>query len=325
MGHDIYLDKAVYSLRKPMWHKLGYVSDKPLSIDQVLEVTDTDYEYELTPLTTTVLTESGVATLPVDNKKAVIRIHPRTQATSYVGIVGDRYKVHGARALDRFNNALLDAGVHIETYGLLGERGERMFLTYRLPNTVTVAGSDPINSYLFASTSFDGNRSTEFRTTSVRVVCANTFAYAKARTNTLGRIRHTSLLEGRIAAVRDALEISFAQLAEYAELADDLNAIPMRREDIDTFLKVTFPLPPEGKTTRGETIAMNKRTAVKDLLQSPTNAPYADTAWGVFNAYTEWLDHEARANTDMIRLSKVLDGQADASKAEAASLLLAGV
>lgn len=320
MAHDIF-NNAAFSLREPMWHKLGWVAPEPMTIDQILSATDSDYQYSLAPMTAAAFGTS----IPVEGKSAVIRTHPVSGESSYVGVVGDRYTIHTPRALNNFNNTLLDAGVPIETYGLLGGRGERMFLTYRLPQSVQIAGVDQIDSYLFVSTSFDGSRATEFRTTTVRVVCANTFAAAINRTQTLGRIRHSSLLDGQVGAVRAALEIGYTQLQEFEELANQLVSTPMRNVDVDAFLAELFPTPEGQETGRGVTVALNRRAAVKGGLQADTNKQFAGNAWGVFNAYTEWLDHRTHAKTANIRLARQIDGERDDKKARAAQILLAGV
>jgi phage/plasmid-like protein (TIGR03299 family) len=324
MAHQIFENTAFYSNMVPAWHKLGFVNRTgiPMTIGDVLAATDTDFEYDLLDYTATALDGEGVATYDIPDKRLVIRRHPVTGRTSYVGTVGDRYQVHTVRELDALNQALLDQGITIETYGLLGERGQRAFLTYKLPATVTVGGNDVSNMYLFTSTSFDGSTATQLRTTAIRVVCANTYAFADATATNRASVRHSSVLKGQVQAVRDQLEVAFEQAGELQALADRLVATPMRPMDVDDFLAELFPVPQDAKTTRGETIALNKRSAVADLLDAPTNAPWKGTAWGALNAVTEWADHHAPARSDGLRALRALDGKAEDIKADALNLLL---
>lgn len=322
MSANLYTEQSFYSLREMPWHRQGFVADEPMTIEQVLAVTDTDFSYELHPLTTTVITDSGVQNLEVPGQHAVVRRHPVTDVASYIGVVGDRYQVHGPRDMDKFNRAMLDAGVALETYGLLGERGERMFLTYKLPREIRIGDKDVSNMYLFASTAFDGSMSTTFRATAVRVVCSNTWALAERESVAKARVRHSSLLEGKVQSVREQLDLAFEQADALEQVGNDLAKVSMRLSDVDDFLAELFPVAGDSKTTRSETIANNKRDAVLELLDSPTNRMWSGTAWGAYNAVTEWADHEARAKSDNARVKRIIEGEAEAIKVRALDLLL---
>jgi phage/plasmid-like protein (TIGR03299 family) len=313
---------TMYSLREMPWHREGFVAPEPMTIEQVLAVTDSDYIYETTPLTTTVITEDGVRTIDVPNQYATIRRHPVTGWAQAMGVVGNRYQMHGPRMMDKFNQAMLDADVPLETYGLLGDRGQRMFLTYKLPREIRIGDKDVSNMYLFASTSFDGTTATVFRATAVRVVCSNTWAMAANRAIAKASIRHSSLLEGKVQTVREQLELAYEQADELQELGNLLSQVSMRTSDVDEFLAELFPINEDSKTTRAQTIAVNKRDKVWGLLESPTNEAWANTAWGVFNAVTEYADHEARAKSDNARVQRIIEGGADSLKDRALDLLL---
>lgn len=323
MAHEIYEGKAFYSRNTPAWHQKGYVNREglPMSIDDILAATDTDYIYSLEPYTATIAGEDGPDVMAIPGKRLVVRQHPTTLRRSYIGTVGERFKLHTVRELDGLNQTLMDMGLPVETYGLLGERGQRAFLTYQLPASVTVGAADESHMYLFASTAFDGSASTLLRTTAVRVVCANTYALADSESQQRAAIRHTSVLRGQVQAVREQLEIAFQQADELQALADSLVATTLREDDIDEFLRELFPAPAGAEGSRAEAGAAARREAVLGLLDAPTNVEWKGTAWGMFNAVTEWADHHRRARSPESRALRVMDGRDGGLKARALELL----
>ena len=64
-------------------------------------------------------------------------------------------------------------GIQYETAGALG-KGERIFITAKLPNYIKVGNDDLIEQYLFLTTSHDGGGSITAAFTPVRIVCNNT-------------------------------------------------------------------------------------------------------------------------------------------------------
>lgn len=307
-----------YSLREMPWHGLGYVADEPLTLAEIEERIDASYTYDLQPLSAVV----GDGLVPIMDKAALIRTNTRSGEQTYVSTVGPDYQPHTSAQLAHTVDALLDAGVPIETLGYLGARGQRLYLTFRLPRDIVVGGTDVTGMYLFASTSFDGSSATWFRATGVRVVCSNTWA-AGARSAVAGAaVRHTSLLDGKVQAIRETLDLAYAQADDMQRLADELLAVRVPQHRLGDYLETLFPANPAATTTRSETIAAGKRDAVRALLDSDTNAEFKGTAWGLWNATTEYLDHVARAADDDARLARILDGAHADIKTRAANLLL---
>lgn len=328
MAADLYEGNKFYSLREPAWHRSGFVNDgDPLDIDQVLDAIGAgQYEYELANVYADM--PDGTRYL-VDDKKANLRIHADGTAT-FIGVVGNRFKNHYERELDRLVRILLDEfGISIETALYLGERGNRFALTFKLPYTITIGGKDVSESYLFASTAFDGTQATRLRNVLTRVVCGNTWSAAMRENGARASIRHSSDLSTiNVQQVREQMDLALGSAQEAEALANELVEIQMREDDIDQFLAELFPMP-EGidqfnyvNQTKGVkksyTIGKEKRAKVKNLLDADTNSMWAGTAWGVFNSITEWADHESRSKD---RVGMVVDGTADKIKGKALTLL----
>ncbi|MEP7129164.1 MAG: DUF932 domain-containing protein, partial [Chitinophagales bacterium] len=82
-------------------------------------------------------------------------------------------------------------GIIYETAGALG-KGERIFITAKLPHYIKVGNDDVIEQYLFLSTSHDGKESIQVAFTPIRIVCNNTLTAALRNCSNVVRIRHTS-------------------------------------------------------------------------------------------------------------------------------------
>src|SRR3954451_19779789 len=94
-----------------------------------------------------------------------------------------------------------------ETAGALG-KGERIFITAKLPDYIKVGSDDLIEKYLFLTTSHDGYGAITVAFTPVRIVCANTLnAAMRNHTNSI-KIRHTEGAKERLEIAHRLMGIS---------------------------------------------------------------------------------------------------------------------
>ena len=86
-------------------------------------------------------------------------------------MVGKDYQVVQNRdAFSFFDSIVEGEGILYETAGALG-KGERLFVTAKLPNYIWVGNDDLIEKYLFLTTSHDGFGAITAAFTPVRLVC----------------------------------------------------------------------------------------------------------------------------------------------------------
>lgn len=274
------------SFRQPAWHGLGTVFDH--------EVTSATEMLDLAGLANWNVRLEDVI-LPDDytsskNNFMVVRDHPQTNNPDVLAIVGERYQTLQNEELFAFGNHLLD-GARWETAGSL-KSGRVVFGSLALeretvldPNGV----SDKVNTYLLVNTSHDGSVAVQASITPVRVVCQNTLNMALRGVKQSFKMRHTSTLDGRIMAAREALGLAKTYMDEFDSMAKELIETEITKAQFDKIVTTMYPMPTgdkKGAMKKWE----NKIDLLEEIYVGDTNNMIAGTAWGAFNALTERLD-----------------------------------
>ncbi|MEP6595506.1 MAG: DUF932 domain-containing protein [Ginsengibacter sp.] len=135
-----------------------------------------------------------------------------------MGVVGKDYEIVQNRDAFAFFDAIVNGdGIQYETAGALG-KGERIFITAKLPAYIKVGNDDLIEQYLFLTTSHDGYGSITAAFTPVRIVCNNTLNAAFRNCSNAIKIRHTSNAKERLEEAHKVMGIS-NKLSDYLETA----------------------------------------------------------------------------------------------------------
>lgn len=337
MSHEIENDTRFYSFREPAWHDLGYVSNDVLTFREALVAADMDFDWDLHPVHTSVVSDSGVEILDIPEKYAVVRTNIRDGERTAYGPVGKRFTPHTMDQIFSFIDHLQGGGAQIETLGSLG-RGEREFVVVKLPDTVMVGGKDASHLYLTGTTAFDGTQSTQFDLTAIRIVCANTWRWAKEVSQARAKVRHTSELNvSDVEKARRVLDLSTSMAESMQAMGERLLGITLRDEDAAQVISTLFPFPETvtpgmrlDMLTTGEkravSIAQENRAKVVTLYkQSPTLDGIGENAWALFNAVTEyadWFSPVRGQDKEAARAERILLGGMDDLKDRALDLLL---
>ena len=288
MAHMLeqYGDMASFaSLREPAWHGLGTILDHEVSTSEMLQVAHlAGWDVRLDDID-----------LPGRSHKnffAVTRKNPFDGDRDVLGVVGERYKVLQNEDLFSFADNMLDGG-RWETAGSI-KNGTVVFGSLALDREVVLdekGVGDKINTYLLVHTSHDGSLAVQASVTPVRVVCQNTLNYALAGVKQSYKIRHTSTVNGKVAAAREALGLANAYLDEFETEAQTLIQKEITADTFFDIIKAAYPEP--DKDVKGSlTKWTNKVDTLWDIYQGDTvaQAGIMNTAWGAYNTLTERLD-----------------------------------
>lgn len=169
---------SFFSVKQKAWHGLGQIiSDYPTSAE-ALQYAGLDFAVEKRPLFTY---SSDNFNGDAENSIIIPEIEVpdffatiRTDTEQPLGVVGKDYEVvQNVEAFSFFDEIVgASSGILYETAGALG-RGERIFITAKLPDYIKVGRKDCIEKYLFLTTSHDGTGSIIIAFTPIRIVCQN--------------------------------------------------------------------------------------------------------------------------------------------------------
>jgi phage/plasmid-like protein (TIGR03299 family) len=276
MSHAITSSDSLFTVRKPAWHGLGVVLERPpASIAEALEAAGLTWEVEQR------LVETVDGTLIPE-----LRANVRADTGEILGVVSPRYRVVQNVEAFRFADHLIGSEMHFETAGSL-HAGRRVWVLARLPEWISVGG-DAVGRYLLVSTGHDGRHGLQAAVTPVRVVCQNTLSFALAGAARVHTVLHRGKVTGRLHEARRVLQLTVDYYRQFAALGDRLALAPMGERSLERILAELYP---NGTTDRSAKRAARARGAIGSLFregQTVGNAP--GTKWAALNAIIEWED-----------------------------------
>ncbi|RTL59996.1 MAG: DUF945 domain-containing protein [Sphingobacteriales bacterium] len=207
MAHNINFNEqtgkhSFFSVKEKAWHGLGQIVQDYPNSKEALQFAGLDFEVLKRPNTHKLDDSTEVI-----SKSSFYTYRPDTGA-----ILGDRlgkdYEVvQNADAFSFFDAIVEGDGIQYETAGALG-KGEKIFITAKLPGYIKVGNDDMIEKYLFLTTSHDGFGSIMAAFTPVRIVCNNTLNAALRNCTNSIKIRHTANVKERLEQAHKVMGIS---------------------------------------------------------------------------------------------------------------------
>ncbi|MER5952064.1 DUF932 domain-containing protein [Streptomyces sp. NPDC001904] len=331
MAHEIeqFTDgtAAFASARLSAWHGLGVRTDGAMTAEEAMRLASLDgWNVRKVGLSATEITPEGAESIAVPEHFASVRNHPKTGRPETLGVVGtDYHPVQNEEHAEFLNILTEESGAHFETAGSL-KNGRQVFLTMKLPQTMTVAGSDRTDLYIAAFNSHDGSSKFRIIVTPIRVVCANTQRAALRGAPNVFAVSHTAGAKARIARARQVLGLGFKYVEEFEKAAERMVQAELTLNELRDVVDKVFPMTSDGKIAQGN---QRKRWAkISNLYQyADTQAAIRGTRWAGYNAITEYVNHvaPAKAKTERekaaSRAERIITGTADAAMEKAFALL----
>ena len=287
MAHNLNNNHMAYTGARP-WHELGTQIPGLMTVREALRFGKLDYQVEKKPAY--YLRESmgpnGISLTPerIPGKWATVR----SDTTEALGAVGDRYTIiQNESALDFFDNAIREGSASIETVGALG-RGERVFMMAKTPETMEIAPGDPCEGFLLFENSHDGSATLRVLFTAVRVVCQNTVNAAISGAKNIHKIRHTTNAKDKLREAHLVLAESADYWQRWQQAAREMTKRDMSRLDTIALFEKLFP----GDATRAKNIRNDLLQLVNGKAKGSDLPGSRGTAWGVYNAVTQYLGSE---------------------------------
>lgn len=352
MAHKLNFDKrsgtwSFASNSEKAWHGLGQIVDKAMTAEEAIKNANLDYEVAKAPLYAGIEkiteinelpkeieeTEQETETSPVekqydyepyDDKIATYR----TDTKEVLGIVGGRYEIVQNREAFGFFDSIIDSKEAIfETAGALG-KGERIFVTAKLPNDLVVKG-EPIEKYIILTNSHDGSSSIIAGFTNVRIVCNNTLQAAMRDLDNKVSIKHISGAKNKLAEAHRVMGIASKYMDSVQEVFDAMSRKTISDEEMKQFLtkiftpKIIIPKKDEEKieelsTRTANTIESAYQFALSHHTQ--TTESTKNTIFGAYNAVSGYYNYIKQYPTQESRFNSIHFGQAGNKIKEAFSM-----
>lgn len=296
---------AAYA-RQDAWHRLGTVKyDGQMTVDEALDLANLrGWNVEKEPI----YTKDGLI-VPGRNATVATILGKRV----VLGDVGDRYTVFQNEEHATFINTLVDeAGAHLETAGALG-RGEKVFVSLRLPDSVTIGGQsgDKVDTYIGALNAHDASQPFTVVTTPIRWECQNMINYSLSRAQNRFTVRHSGAgLKGAVEEARRVLGLIYKYNEAFEQEAEHLVQISMNSESFEEMISAEYGY--DGENMAAAERADERLGQMMTLFDTAgTNDNIRDTAWAGFNAiveYFDWFSATTAEDEDAKRAEKSLAG-----------------
>ncbi|WP_367866988.1 DUF932 domain-containing protein [Pedobacter sp. WC2423] len=316
---------SFFSVREKAWHGLGQiVEDYPTSAEAI-KFAGLDFTVEKRKLYTP---DSGQFNFNNPDEWIYSQIevpdffaNVRTDNDQVLGVVGKGYQiVQNVDAFSFFDEIVGGANdIKYETAGALGN-GERIFITAKLPDYITVGRNDLIEQYLFLTTSHDGSGSINAAFTPIRIVCNNTLnAALKSQTNAV-KIRHTSSAKDRLSTAHKLLGISNRMTNELGDIFNHWSKVSITDKEVKKLIQIAMAPNREvlhnlekGKTDLLSTAYLNIVGDVyKYAMSNPTQQldTTAGTVYGAYNAVTGYFQNVRKFQNEEDKFRSIVEGTA---------------
>lgn len=306
MAHEIEIingKASTFTVGDAPWHNLGQRFITPPSLEEAIVAAGLNWQ---------VTTESLFTS---QNEVVDAKVTRRSSDGSILGVVGSSYEPVQNDTAFQFFAPFIDAGqATIETAGSL-RQGKKVWVQAKLAvDPIEVVKGDEVLAYALLSNSHDGSTSVRVGFTGVRVVCANTMAMAHGSSaSKLIRLRHTKNVKDTLLLVRETMDLASRDFKANAELYQQLARRDIVQDDLEKYIKLVFNSDKVVEAQGNLSQLQNKKliNEIQPLFEKGRGNDMAGvkgTAWGAYNAISEYLQYNRGAD-EQVRLDSLWFGQ----------------
>ncbi len=326
---------------KPAWHRKGNVLRE--APNSVIARKMAGLEWE--PETVSLRTSDG----DLIGSHVAVR---RDDTKDVLGVVGEGWKPVLNGQLFEYLDSLVGTGeARYESAGCI-QNGKRVWGLLRIPGTVEVSEGDNLERYILAANGHDGSLAFSTCATSVRVVCQNTLSYALRKgAGSVMKVYHRSGVEKQLEKARDVLsqacrrfekqtdesrllasiDVTTTQARNY--FADVLDRVILKsQQDQEEIAQESLPqvggpglldlvVSQYDNGAKASNPSRHKEL-LSDILNRFERETAVGTAWGAYNAVSEWVDHGRNYRSADSRFTGTLLGTGNREKQQAFTMAL---
>jgi phage/plasmid-like protein (TIGR03299 family) len=315
MAHNIEFNEtkgthSFFNVNEKAWHGLGQVVSGALTSAEAIQQANLDFGIEKLPVR--ILLPNG-ETHVSDSQYANVR----NDNNEVLGYVGSRYEILQNKDAFNFFDSIVGSGEAIfETAGVLG-KGERIFITAKLPDYIKVGKDDLIEQYLFLTNSHNGKDGVTAAFTPIRIVCNNTLNAAMRQCQNKITIRHTVSMHDKLAIAQQLMGITNLYKTQIEEV---FNAMANKQVNEKTYRDVIVKSLADSKKQVELYGTEASSTRFDNMVEDVMNYAFAHntqrmkategTLYGVYNALTGFYQNELDwGKKEEKKVEQILDGR----------------
>jgi phage/plasmid-like protein (TIGR03299 family) len=261
--------------RETTWNGLGIDVRGSKNVQEAIVRAGLDYTVEKQAIKT----ENGVK---IPDRYATVR----TRDKKIYDIVSDRYQViQNMDAFDFVNNISPD----LEFVKAGETKSGIVWIIGELPE-VDILGDSFKPSVLFQN-SFSGKSKISAAICPIRLACQNQFNFAFRKANNTVKILHLGDVEGKMREGNEVLKANAEFMEEIRTQAEKYARVRLSRSQLDQVIDNMFPVQEE-MNSYAKFKMEESRERFKRAYNSDDNGNFRGTAWGLFNAYSDFITHK---------------------------------
>ena len=274
----------VYVDRTTTWHSIGKSVEECKDLEGVLLHSGLDYEVVKRPIYTYV---DGLTPHYAEIPNRFITT--REEDGHIYDVVSDKFEIVQNREAFDFVNYM---GEDLQ-FRKAGETENGMvYIIGQLPE-VDILG-DSFAPYVIFRNGFTGKIKITAAICPLRIVCQNQFNFAFKNTQNSTTIRHVRNAHDKLEEAREVLKLTADYMNELNSMAQQYAGIKLCSTDLDHVLDNMFPIvDPEHMNAFKRHQLEEQREKFKRAYLADDNANFRGTAWGLINAYTDFITHKA--------------------------------
>jgi phage/plasmid-like protein (TIGR03299 family) len=286
--------ESMMYVREEPWHHLGQRLEAEVTAQEAIRQAGLDWEVELRPVT---YIDQFKRSVEIPDKFAVVR---KTDGRAYT-VVGNQFTpVQNSEAFAFFDAVVGEGQAVYHTAGSLAG-GAKVWILAKLPQTAAVKGVDLMENYLLLVNGHDGSLSFQMLWTPVRVVCHNTMVRALDRVSgQLFSLRHSPNIQRRVELAKTTLGFSSSMFSDFMEQAERIAGQSFLKAEMDDFLKAVLEIKPDVPLEKQphKVKAMQRIEELVEVGAGLQALEIRGTKWALYNAVTEYVDHERMKDRD---------------------------
>lgn len=283
------------------WHGLGTYVNEAMTAEQAIGLGGLDFTVKKMPITV-----AGGSKIPG------YFATQRTDTKDVLGIVSQDYHIVQNHEAFSFFDAIVDRGEAIyQTAGVLG-KGERIFVTAKLPSDILVHG-EQVENYLLLTSGHDGKSAIQCGFTSIRVVCNNTLTAALRGLQNKVTILHFSNAKSKLETAAKVMGMASRYVQELDPIFNKMASVKIDDRQLRSFIEqVMRPgkevINPETLQAEYSKLFTKKVDEVMQFAtahETQTTEAARGTVWGAYNAVSGYYGHLKNYKTADERMSDI--------------------